>query len=298
MKQWFQRMLVIAKETGRSFGEHNGSSYAAAIAYHAVISVAPLLLFSIATASRFFGREAAVEQLVTDLGRVAGAPLAALLTSLISELNQPTTSNLVLTVVSLALTMYAASNVFRQLVIALDAVWNVHRPSISIRDGVVHWAAVRLRRYVVGLLAAFAIICSLLISMLISVFIGTLLDLIDQIVPGSGSLITWLGVVALPIILVLLCLLAFRLLPSIDLTWGDVWPGALLTGLVLFLVEGAIGYYVTRNRITTLYGVAGSVVVLMLWAYFSAFILLIGAEFTRVYTTYREPQTKSRSTVR
>jgi len=286
MRQLLQQISRLVNETGRSFGEHNGPSYAAAIAYHAVISVAPLLLFSIAIASRFFGREAAVDQLITDLGRVAGTSIADLLTSLIAELNQPTTSNLILTLVSLAVTMYAASNVFRQLVVALDAVWDVRRPSISIRDGVLHWVVVRLRRYVVGFLAAIAMIFSLLISMLISVFIGTVLDLIKQVAPGSATVVTWLGIIALPTLLVLLCLLTFKVLPSIDLTWRAVWPGALLTGLVLFFVEGAIGYYVTRNRVSTLYGVAGSVVVIMLWAYFSAFILLVGAEFTRAYSNH------------
>ncbi len=284
MKMDIPTITKLINETGRSFGRHNGPSYAAAIAYHAVISVAPLLFFSIAMASRVFGRKAAVNQLITALRSVAGASIASLLADLIADLNQPTTSNLVVTLVSLAVTMYAASNVFSQLVVALDAIWEVRHPSISLRAGVGRWAVVRLRSYLVGLLAAILIICSLLVSMLVSVFIGTLLDLINQLAPGSAPLFAGLGIVVLPLILVLLCLLAFKLLPSIELAWRHVAPGALLTGLVLFFVEGVIGYVVSRNRVSTLYGVAGSVVVLMLWAYFSALILLIGAEFTQVYT--------------
>ncbi len=277
------RLWTLVTETANSFDEHNGSSYAAAIGYHAIISLGPLLLFSIGLAGRAFGMDAAVDQIVSVVGTVAGSAMAELVAGIIEGLGRPMANNLLLTVLTLITTLYFASNVFRQLVIAMDAIWEVQRPQVSMDDGLLRWGFTQFRRYTVGLIAALVIIISLLFSMLLSVITGSLLELLHYLTPRLATLLTLIGAISLPIILILLCLLAFKLLPSVDLSWRDVWPGAILTGLILAIGEGIIGWYASHNPIPTFFGLAGSLVVIMLWAYFSAFILLIGAEFTRVY---------------
>jgi membrane protein len=270
-------------ETTGSFDKHNGSSYAAAIAYHAIISMGPLLLFSIAVASRAFSRDAAVDQLIFVVAEVAGPAMAQLLDGVIAELRQPTTDNLVVTVVSLGVGVYFASNVFRQLVIALDAIWEVKRPRVRVQDGLVRSALRQSRRYVVGLLAAIVIIFSLLIAMTLSVVAGPIVEMLHAISPLFATICLWIGRGLGPILFVLVCALTFKLLPSIELTWFDVGPGALLTGLVLAVAESIIAYYAIHNPIPAYFGLASSIVIIMLWAFFSAFILLFGAELTRIY---------------
>ncbi len=277
------RLVRLVTDTIHSFEKHEGSSHAAAIAYHATISLGPLLIFSIGLASRAFGREAAVNQVITGVANMAGRSMANFVSSLNNQLSQPTNDNFLLSIISLAVTIFAASNVFRQLVIALNAIWEVQPPRIDIRDGVMRWAFVRLRKYFVGLLVALAAIVSLLVSMLVGIFWETILHVSTLFMPRLGMFLGWIGVAALPIVLVVLCLLAFKVLPRVDLTWRAVWPGALLTGLVLTASEVVIGYYVSHSWLPSLYGVTSSIVVLMLWAYFSAYILLLGAEFTQVY---------------
>jgi len=278
-------VTTLFAETTDSFDKHNGSSYAAAIAYHAIISMGPLLLFSIAVASRAFSRAAAVDQVIAVVNEVAGPTMAQLLDSIIAELHQPTTDNLIVTVVSLCVGLYFASNVFRQLVIALDAIWEVKRPPVRVQDGLVRAALRQSRRYVVGLLAAIVIIFSLLIAMLMTVIAEPLVEALHAISPVLAAICVWLGRGSGPILFVLVCALAFKLLPSIEVTWRDVGPGALLTGLVLAVAESIIAYYAIHNPIPAYFGLAGSVVIIMLWAFFAAFILLFGAELTRVYVT-------------
>lgn len=289
------RFIELITKTLHNYEKHEGSSHAAAIAYHATISLGPLLLFSIGLASRAFGREAAVNQVIVGVANVAGRAMADFVSSLNEQLSRPTSDNFLLSMLSLGITIYAASNVFRQLVIALNAIWEVPLIQVDIRDGVWRWAFIRLRKYFIGLVVAMVTIVSLLVSMLVGIFWETILHVSTLFVPRLGMVLGWIGVGTLPIVLVLLCLLAFKILPRVDLTWRAVWPGALLTGLVLSVAEVAIGYYVSHSWLPSLYGLTSSVVVLMLWAYFSAIIFLLGAEFTHIYSRRLQPSTNGAS---
>lgn len=275
-------------QIARNFGQHNGPSYAAAIAYHTVISLGPLLFFSIAIASRAFGRDAAIEQLETAIATVITPALVDLFQTVLVEFQQATTSRLWATGISFFLLFYAASNVFRQLVVAQNAIWEVERPSVSIRDGLWRWMRIRLRLYVVGILAAIVVMFALLASMLLSVVAGIVLQLVEAIAPGSTSLLAWGSFILIPLLFITICLLGFKLLPSVQPGWREVLPGAVMTGLVLAVGEGIIVYYARNNLIPTFFGIAGSLVIVMLWAYFSALIFLIGAEFTHVYNKRRQ----------
>lgn len=92
----------------------------------------------------------------------------------------------------------------------------------------------------------------------------------------------------MPIILSLFCAIAFKALPERELTWRQVWPGAILTGISMAIIETFIGLYVGRSRFPTFYGVAGSTIILMLWVYFSSVVLLFGAEVTRAVIEHEE----------
>lgn len=286
-------------KTLQNFGRHHGASYAAAIAYHTVISIGPLLYFSLYLAGQVFGQDAALEQIKAAVASVAGTQVMDLLSELLMWVRDPTINSFWATGISLLLLLFATSNVFRQLVVAQNVIWEVDRFEVTIRDGFWHWAMVRLRIYVVGLLTAIVIILVLPGSMMLSVLANTILQLLELLVPGLVTIITWLSFTLIPALFILLCLLGFKLLPVVSPRWRDVLPGAVLTGLVLAAGEGIIVYYASNNPIPTFFGIAGSVVILMLWAYFSAFIFLLGAEFTRVYiTNNREDNVTDKATAK
>ena len=276
-------MLTLLSETGRRFNQKNMPSYAAAIAYHAIISLAPLLLFSISAAGLFYGEELAIDQLVKALSDAVGVKVAELIGGIAADLSQPTLNNLLFTIVWFFVTLYTASNVFRQLVTALDTIWDVAYAHARLRDGVIRWCMIRLRKYFLGVGMALMVITSLLVSLFVSVLSGNFWRLLDNVAPELAPLVLWSSSVIIPLVLIGFCLLVFKILPNRQIAWRDIWQGAVLTGGLLALAEGIIGFYASRSRIPTFYGLAGSVVVLMLWAYFSAFVLLIGAVFTRVY---------------
>lgn len=258
-------------------------SYAAAIAYHTIISLAPLLLFSISVASFAFSEERVIEQLVAMISRVAGMGVASMVEELVNQLGRPTLNNIIIAISWFFITLYAASNVFRQLIIALDTIWDVAYDPVRIRDGLVRWGTIRLRKYLVGLVMSILVIFSLLVSLLISVFANNFWQLLELFAPQMAVLSSLVNYVVIPGILIGFCILSFRFLPNRHVAWRDIWLGAVLTGSVLAIGERIIGYYANLSRIPSLYGVAGSVVILMLWSYFSAYILLIGAQFTRLF---------------
>ena len=275
------------QQISQNAARHNTASYAAAIAYHTIISLGPLLLLSITIASRTVGQDTAIKEFTSTLERYVGPALATVIHDLMLQLRQPTTDNLVVAILAALITIYAATNVFRQLVIALNVVWDVQPPNTTIKQGFFTWAISRLRNYIIGLLMAFSVILALLASLAVSVITGYFTSLVHALIPGLATLLTLFNFSVLPIILVLVAAVLFKFLPDIDVAWRDVWLGALLTGIVLAVGEGLIGLYASQSRIPSFYGVAGSVVVLMLWAYVSAYILLIGAEFTRVHSKCR-----------
>ncbi|MCB0061278.1 MAG: YihY/virulence factor BrkB family protein [Caldilineaceae bacterium] len=277
-------VTLIVVKTVQNFARHHGPSYAAAIAYHAIISIGPLFFFSLFLAGQFFGREAAQQQLEAAIISVAGEQLVELISNLLQQVRDPTQSRFWTTGISLILLLYATSNVFRQLVIAQNAIWEVEPPTVRIGDGLVRWLLVRLRLQIVGLVTAILIILVLPGSMMLSVIANFLLRVLELLVPGLVTLIKWLSFTLLPTMFIGLCLLGFRLLPAVRPNWRHVLPGAILTGLVMAVGEGLILYFASNNPIPNFFGIAGSVVIVMLWAYFSAFIFLLGAEFTRTYT--------------
>jgi membrane protein len=278
------KFVDLIVKTVQRFGRHHGPSYAAAIAYHTIISLGPLLFFSLFLSAQLFSWEAALQQMEGAIASIAGETLVDLLSTILTEVGQPVENTLWTTGISLVLLFFATSNVFRQLVIAQNAIWEVEPPEVSIRDNFWHWVVVRLRIYVVGLITALVIMLLLPGTMILGVIATFLLSLLEIIAPGLTTMVTWLSFVLIPLTLIILCLLGFRLLPVVSPPWRAVLPGAIITGLVLAVGEGAIVYYASNNPIPTFFGIAQSAVIVMLWAYFSAFIFLLGAEFTRTYT--------------
>jgi membrane protein len=197
------------------------------------------------------------------------------------------------TVIGLAVLLFAAAGFFTQLQQSLNAIWEVKpRPGRGILD------VIKER------LLSFLMVLSIGLLLLALMVLHSVLATLDRFVPAAlpGGVLLWQGgesLIALAFVTLLLGL-TFKVLPDVQLTLGDVWPGALATALLFLLGNWLIGFYIQVSGTESTYGAAGSVVVVLLWVYYSSQTLLFGAELTRAYAertgTPKEPMANAQRT--
>jgi membrane protein len=248
----------------------------AALAYYSAFSITPLLLLVIAVASRLFGQKAAEGAIVSELGDTLGTPVARAIQDMLENAHDSGATSLA-TALGIVILLFAASGVFGELQDALNTIWKVQpKPGRA-------WLTILRDRFfsftmVVG--TGFLLLVSLVISAALAA-VGKFLT--DEALPGGVTLwqgVTWLVSLAF---IALVFGLIYKVVPDVKLRWSDVWPVALLTVLLFSLGKFALSLYLGWGTTTSAYGAAASLVVLLLWVYHSAQILLFGAEFTRVY---------------
>lgn len=275
----------VVTQANQNFGRHNNMSYAAAIAYHAIISLPSLLVVIILAVGGVLDSEYVVEVIIISLTRLFSREVAQAVEDVILTNMVWSNEHLMAAIFAGCLAIYSASNVFRELVTAMNNVWDVPHKRLSFNKNIIKWLIVRGRKYLVGLFFALGIILTTWGVVLFFMLSGYLLELLpNQTNPPLFDLIfNIVNLVAVPIVLSLFCAIAFKGLPERDFTWRQVLPGATLTGISMAIIETFIGLYVGRSRLPTFYGVAGSIIILLLWVYFSSVVLLFGAEVTRAY---------------
>jgi membrane protein len=251
-------------------------SMGAALAYYTVFSMAPLLLIVISVAGLVFGAEAARGEIQAQLRGLMGESGAGLVQELLASANEPA-RGLTATLLGLVLLFVGATTVFAELQGALDRIWRVDRRD---QQGGWFWL-VRARLLSFGLILAvgFLLVVSLLASAILSAISRRWESVFGawQAVVEAGNAVGGFLLVALMFGLI------YKVMPRVRVAWGDVWLGALLAALLFTLGKVLIGAYIGRSGLASAYGAAGSLVVVLMWVYFSAQILLIGAEFTHAY---------------
>ncbi|PKO64368.1 MAG: hypothetical protein CVU22_24675 [Betaproteobacteria bacterium HGW-Betaproteobacteria-16] len=251
-------------------------SMGAALAYYTVFSMAPLLLIVISVAGLVFGAEAARGEIQAQLQGLMGESGAGVVQGLLTSVSQPAQS-LTATVLGLVLLLVGATTVFAELQGALDRIWRVGRRHQ--RSGFYWLLRARLLSFGMILAVGFLLVVSLLASAILGAIsrrweaaFGTWQSFID-----AGNAVGGFLLVAIMFGLI------YKVMPRVRVAWGDVWLGALLAALLFTLGKVLIGAYIGRSGLASAYGAAGSLVVVLLWVYFSAQILLVGAEFTHAY---------------
>jgi membrane protein len=266
----------ILKETCRQWYEDNTFQLGAALAYYTVFAVAPVILLAVALAGLIFGPEAARSQIVREIGQTAGPPVAAAIQATIEHTDQ-VGGGVVATAVGLVVLFFGATGVFAQLQEALNTIWGVKpKPGRGLWDVVKD----RFWSFTVVLVVAFLLLASLVVSAALAA-LGRFLT--PTGLPGGAFLwqaLNW--VFSLALITVLFASI-YKLLPDVKLSWRDVGVGAFVTALLFTLGKDLIGLYLGQGSVTSGYGAAGSLVVILLWVYYSSQIFLFGAEFTQVY---------------
>ena len=280
------RYFNLFKQAFTEFGDDKAQRLGAALAYYTIFSLAPLLLIAIAIAGMVFGREAAQGQIFGQLRGVFGPQAAAGVQEMVKSAAKPK-SGTIATVIGIVTLLFGAAGVFGQLRDALNTIWNVEPKKAS---GFMVILKDRFLSFAMVLGTGFLLLVSLVIDSGVAAaghFVGSRL-------PGGEAL--WQGVqlvVSLGVVTLLFALI-FRFLPDVHPTWRDVWLGAAFTAVLFVVGKFALGLYLGKSAVGSSYGAAGSLVVLLLWVYYSAQILFFGAEFTQVYARTHGSMTKAK----
>ena len=265
----------MIKESAKDWSDDNAGRLAAALACYTLLSIAPLLVLSVAVAGLWFGDEAARGQIVNQIGSVVGTEAGTAVQTIAANAKEPS-AGIISTVIGIAVLLFGASGVFNELQSALNTIWEVQpKPNQGIRGFLRH------RLFSVAMVLAVAFL--LLVSLLVSAGLSAAGKFFEQHLPGGEGLWQVLNfVIALGVTTVLFGLI-YKVIPDAIMRWRDVWVGAFVTAALFTIGKLLLGLYLGKSSTTSSFGVAGSVVALVLWVYYSSQILFLGAEFTQVY---------------
>jgi membrane protein len=270
-----REIFSIVKEAFTDWNEDNAPRLGAALSYYTIFSIAPLLLISIAVAALFFGQEAAQGRIVGQIEGLIGRDAAKAVQEMIENARKPG-EGIMATVFGVSMLLFGAGGAFNELRAALDVIWEIPPRK---GGGILGMIRERIASFGMVLVVGFLLLVSLVISAGIS-----LLE-VKGTFAGSGVILQVLNtLVSLGVITVLFALI-FKFLPDAHpaVGWKDIWVGALLTAALFTLGKFGIGLYLGRSSVASAYGAAGSLVLLLVWVYYSAQILFFGAEITQVY---------------
>jgi membrane protein len=267
--------LKLLQETLQQWQQDRVSRLAAALAYYTVFSVAPLLVIAVAIAGAVFGQEAAKAEIISQLENLVGSEGASAVVVALNNANQPQVGSIA-SLISVGVLLIGASGVFAQLQDALNTVWNVQpKPG----KGIWGFVSKRLFSFLMVLAIGFLLLASLIISAVLSTVRKFNLDFL----PGSQFLWSNIDLFISLGLLTFMFALMFKYVPDVKIAWKDVWVGAIITSLLFLLGKFLLGWYLDQGTLGSTYGAASSLIVFLAWVYYSAQIILFGAEFTQVY---------------
>ena len=275
MRIRIKSIFRLLKETFQEWQRDKASLLAAALAYYTVFSITPLLVIAIAIAGAVFGQDAAKGEILAQVNDLVGEKGAQAIEMTLNNVNQPQLKSTA-SIISVIVLLIGASGVFAQLQDALNTVWNVKaKPEVGI------WLFIRKRLLSFGMVLVIGFL--LLVSLIVSAILAGISKLEINPLPGFAPLWQFLNFGVSFGFISLLFALIYKYLPDAKIRWKDVWVGAVITALLFSLGKYLIGLYLGRGSFGSAYGAAGSLIVFLAWVFYSAQILLFGAEFTQVY---------------
>lgn len=271
-----RNVIELIKKTVKAWNEDKASRLAAALAYYTVFSIPPLLVVAISIAALFTERQVVENQVISQAGSLMGRQGAEAIETILKAAEAPWRGELLPTIVGVVLLLLGASGVFTQLQDVMNTVWNVEAdPNRGVLDAI--------RERFMSFTMVLAIGFVLLVSLMLSTVLTTFGDFVGSLV-SQAAIVLWLINFAISYgIITVLFALMYKTIPDVRVAWRDVWMGAALTAVLFKIGEYALGVYFERSDPTSAFGAAGSVILILLWVYYSAQILFLGAEFTQVY---------------
>ncbi|HEV8146457.1 MAG TPA: YihY/virulence factor BrkB family protein [Bryobacteraceae bacterium] len=277
----FKTIWSMVRRTFSAWDGDEAPRLGAALAFYTILSLAPLVLLAVAGMGFFLGHSTVQSHLLAEVDGLVGAQGAEYVKAIIEQAQKPS-SGVFASIIGLITLLFGASGVFGELRTALNKVWDV---PVDPKGGL--WRTIRERIFSFGLVLGVGFL--LLVSLVISAALAALGSYLGGSVPAAV-----LKVINLVVSLVgtsALFALIFRYVPEAKIAWKDVWVGASVTAVLFTIGKSLIGLYLGKAAVGSAYGAAGSLVVIIVWVYYSSMIFLFGAEFTHeIYASRKTPQ--------
>ena len=272
----FRNGWEILKQTVLNFIEDDSFSYASSIAFYTIFSMPAILIISLSVGAAFYERDVVQDELINQVARLVGEKSAAEIESILANAALDSTGTIA-KIVGIATLIFSATTVFISLQTSLNKIWGI-KPKPE--RGFI--------KYLLDRLLSLAMVISIGFLLLVSLIIDTALVVVQQslsrLLEGwTLYFVTTLNVVLSLLLVTLIFALLFKVLPDAKIKWRDVWVGAAVTTGFFALGKYLIGFYLGNSSFNSAYGAAGSLVIILIWVYYSTVIFLFGAELTSVY---------------
>ncbi|WDO12596.1 YihY/virulence factor BrkB family protein [Flavobacterium sp. WW92] len=270
-KTWY-----LLKTTFNEFNDDNAIKLSASLSYYTIFALPPLMIIIITICGFFFGTEAVTGQLYGQINGLVGNDAAIQIQNAIKNV-ELSNSNVFATIFGGVMLLIGASGVFAEIQSSINFIWGLRaKPNKGIK------------KFIQNRLMSFSMIASVGFLLLVSLLVNSVMDLLSARLklyfPESTVYLFYvLNLIIVFLIITILFAIIFRTLPDGNIKWKDAFIGASSTSILFMIGKFAIGFYLGSSAVATVYGAAGSVIIILLWVYYSAIILYFGAEFTKVY---------------
>jgi membrane protein len=276
MPREYRSFWALFKDSCSNWNDIDAPRLGAALAYYTILSLAPLLVLAVSIGGLVFGRKAAEGQIVWQFQDTIGTQGAQAVQAVLQSAHRPA-AGIFATIVGTLVLLFSASSVCAELRDSLNDVWGVRLQAAGGVGGMLRY---RFFAFAMVLGIGFLLFVSLVVSALLAAagkFLTTMLPALLQVLDVALSLV----------VITILFALIYKIVPDIRIAWRDVWIGAAITSVLFTIGKFLIGLYLGKASVGSAYGAAGSLVVLLVWVYYSAQILLFGAGLTRRFTAAR-----------
>ncbi len=280
-KQVFKDSWNITKETFSEFSNDRVLKLSAALAYYTIFSLPSMLIVIIGLCSIFYGKEAVQGQIFNEIGGLVGLDAALQIQDVLKKttLNH---DNVLATIAGVVTLILAATGMFGEIQDSINSIWGLKAKP---KKGLIKLVLNRLISFSMVVVLGFILLVSLVLNALLAGLIQRLEHYFSE------TIVSYLFILDYGVMIVVTTILfaaILKVLPDAKIQWKDVWVGAFTTCLLFLLGKFLIGYYLKQNASVSAYGAAGSMILILLWVYYSAIILYLGAEFTQVFVRYHK----------
>ena len=274
----------LARRSVDEFFEDSPFQLAAALSFYTVLSLSPLVLIVVAAAGLVWGEQPVRSELLNQIRELTGDAGAETVRTVLESttISGQSIGSMILGIITL---LFGATTVFAQLQSSLNQIWDVKTAVKTVTRRGLLWSLIRTRLLSLTLVLAVGFL--LLVSLVVSAALAAFQAYLSRAFPGGGTLWQILNFLVSLLVISVLIAMVYRVLPDVRLDWPDVWVGAITTSLLFGVGKFLIGLYLGRASIGSSYGAAGSLVVFLVWVYYSSLIMFFGAEITFVYAQDR-----------
>ncbi|GAA0877920.1 YihY/virulence factor BrkB family protein [Algoriphagus jejuensis] len=276
----FKKAWQILKESVTSFMDEDAFTYSAAISFYTMLSLPAVLLIVVSIGATLYEENRIQQELIGQISSLIGPSTAEQIEQILAEASVQEDNTFFARIVGIGTLIFSSTTVFFALQSAINKIWNIEAKP---EKGFVKYLLNRLLSLAMVIGIGFVLMVSLVVEALLVIFkkfIQGFQETLSEIVMKVSSELVSFGIV------LLIFSLMYKILPDAKLKWRDVWVGGLVTAVLFLAGKLLIGIYLGSSSLTDLYGASGSLVVLLVWTYYAAFIFLFGAKITYVYTKH------------